>query len=71
MLKTKGDTFMELNLQEVNDLLYILCEYHQECKQNWEEEGKPKNHVYHSFRRLKKLFAMNKQIKKQIKIMTD
>jgi hypothetical protein len=56
MLEPKKDKFMELNLQEVNDLLYILCEYHQECKQNWKEEGKPRNHVYHSFRRLTKSF---------------
>jgi hypothetical protein len=58
----KKDTFMELNLQEMNDLLYILCEYHQECKKQWEKESKPKNHVYHSFLRLGKLFPMDKKI---------
>ena len=56
------DTFMELNLQEMNDLLYILCEYHQKCQKQWEKESKPKNHVYHSFRRLKKLFPMDRKV---------
>ena len=68
MLEPKKDKFMELNLQEVNDLLYILCEYLQECKQSWKEEGKPKNHVYHSFKRLTKSFP---SWGKQVKIVTN
>ena len=58
----KKDTFMELNLQEMNDLLYILCIGHEKEKRHWEEENKPKNHVYHSFKRLGKLFPMDKKI---------
>ena len=53
---------MELNLQEMNDLLYILCICHEKEKRHWEEENKPKNHVYHSFKRLGKLFPMDKKI---------
>jgi|TARA_R100000353_G_scaffold38730_2_gene30727 hypothetical protein len=67
MLKTKGDTFVELNLQEMNDLLYILSMYSKEEERHWQEEGKPKNHVYHSFKRLRKLFPMDKQVN----IVTD
>jgi hypothetical protein len=36
--------------------------YHEEEKRHWEEENKPKNHVYHSFRRLKKLFPMDRKV---------
>ena len=61
------DKFLELNLQDMNDLLYILCMYNKEEKRHWEEEGKPKNHVYHSFKRLSRLFPMDKEIK----IITD
>jgi len=57
------DKFLELNLQDMNDLLYILCSYTEESKKDWEELGKPKNHAYHSFKRLSKLFPMNKQVK--------
>ena len=32
------------------------------CKKQWEKESKPKNHVYHSFLRLGKLFPMDKKI---------
>ena len=46
--KMKKDVFMSLDLREMNDLLYLLTYSYSDEKKHWEEEGKPKNHVYHS-----------------------
>lgn len=61
-MKKEKDIFMSLDLREMNDLLYLLTYSHSNEKKHWEEEGKPKNHVYHSIKRLYKLFPMYKEI---------
>ena len=55
---------LKLNLQETNDLLYILTMYGKIEKRHWEEQEKPKVHIYHSIKRLSKLFPMDKEVNK-------
>lgn len=54
---------MKLNNQQINDLLYILSMYHKIEERHWEESGKPKEHIYHYFKRLQKLFPRAKEVK--------
>jgi hypothetical protein len=54
---------MKLNNKQINDLLYILCVYGKIEERHWEESGKPKEHIYHSFKRLNKLFPLDKEVK--------
>ena len=54
---------MKLNIQQINDLLYILSVFSKFERRHWEESGKPKEHIYHSFKRLNKLFPLNKEVK--------
>ena len=54
---------MRLNIQLINDLLYILSVYSKIEERHWEESGKPEKHIYHSFRRLNKLFPQDKEVK--------
>tara|TARA_Y100000401_G_scaffold78995_1_gene64554 strand:- start:1364 stop:1558 length:195 start_codon:yes stop_codon:yes gene_type:complete len=56
------DIFLKLNLQETNDLLYLITMYGKVEKRNWEQQQKPKNHIYHSIKRLSKLFPMDKDV---------
>ena len=53
---------MKLNIQQINDLLYILSVYSKIEERHWEESDKPKEHIYHSFKRLNKLFPHNKEV---------
>ena len=68
IVKTKIATHQITRSDEVRDVIDVkkLRELdeslYQECKKQWEKESKPKNHVYHSFKRLGKLFPMNKKI---------
>ena len=54
---------MKLNIQQINDLLYILSVYGKIEKRHWKESGRPKEHIYHSFKRLDKLFPLDKEVK--------
>ncbi len=56
------DIYLKLNLQETNDLLYLLTMYVKVEKRHWEQQQKPKGHIYHSIRRLSKLFPMAKEV---------
>ena len=56
------DIFLKLNLQETNDLLYLLTMYGKVEKRHWEQQQKPKGHIYHSIKRLSKLFPMDKEV---------
>ena len=53
---------MKLQIKQINDLLYILSVYSKVEKRHWEESGKPKEHIYHSFKRLNKLFPQDKEV---------
>ena len=53
---------MKLNIQQINDLLYILSLYSKIEERHWEESGEPKEHIYHSFKRLNKLFPHDKEV---------
>ena len=57
------DIYLKLNLQETNDLLYILTMYGKVEKRHWEQQQKPKCHIYHSIKRLSKLFPMDKEVR--------
>ena len=54
--------YFKLNLQETNDLLYLLTMYGKVEKRHWEQQQKPKGHIYHSIRRLSKLFPIDKEV---------
>ncbi len=56
------DIFLKLNLQQTNDLLYLLSYMYLQEKKHWEESDKPRDHIYHSLRRLSKLFPMDKEV---------
>jgi hypothetical protein len=56
------DIFLKLNLQQTNDLLYLLSYMYLREKQHWVESDKPRDHIYHSLRRLSKLFPMDKEV---------
>ena len=56
------DIFLKLNLQETNDLLYLLTMYGKVEKRHWEEQEKPNGHIYHSIKRLSKLFPIEKEV---------
>ena len=57
------DIFLKLNLQETNDLLYLLTMYGKVEKRHWEQQQKPKGHIYHSIKRLSKLFPMDEEVR--------
>ena len=56
------DIFLKLNLQQTNDLLYLLSYMYLQEKKHWEKSDKPRDHIYHSLRRLSKLFPMDKEV---------
>ena len=57
------DISLKLNLQETNDLLYLLTMYSKVEKKHWKEQEKHKGHIYHSIKRLSKLFPMDKEVR--------
>ncbi len=54
---------MKLNINQINDLKYILSMYSKIERHHWEESGKPKEHIYHQLNRLYKLFPKDKEVK--------